>query len=182
MRQCIKLTSLEERSRAERREATPSSLVSTRRPSPSSNEGGPDFEGSQLSEADSELSAISSEAEESSFSGSDEIPIRHAGRKRKTKGKGLVQRLDGVKVDDDGIDLWKMTEEERMMTIYRMREKKRLERKAWEEARAPLKKKEQALKKILGRKLTNGERNFIALSHVSYSIHGRRSVNGLGVD
>ena len=59
-----------------------------------------------------------------------------------------------------------MTDED----LLSMREQKKAERRAWEEKRAPLKKKEQELKKLLGRKLTNGERNFIALSHVCANI------------
>ena len=53
------------------------------------------------------------------------------------------------------------------MKILERREKNRQERKAHEEKMKPIKAAEQALKKKLGRKLTNGERNFIRLEHVS---------------
>ena len=161
-----RLMALTERARAERGAATPSSLDSPKEPTPSSNDGESEFEGSQLTE--SELSSLSAESEASESSGSDRsIPIRHAARKRKFQGKGKGRRLDGGLVDEDGVDLSKMSEEERTTTIETMRAKKREERKAWEEARAPLKNKQEALQKELGRKLTNGERNFIALSFVS---------------
>lgn len=159
----------QDRARAGRGEATPSSLESPKEPTPSSNDGESEFEGSQLSEAESDLSALSAEPEDSDLSNDSKasVPMRHAGQKRKWKGKGKGVRLHGGLVADEGVDFSTMTEEEKQMTIFKMREKGRLERKAWEEARAPLKKKEVELKNQLGRKLTNGERNFIALSYVS---------------
>ena len=49
-------------------------------------------------------------------------------------------------------------------------QKRREERIKHEELMAPIRKAETQLKQKLGRKLTNGEKNFIRLAHVSYSL------------
>ena len=55
------------------------------------------------------------------------------------------------------------------MKVLERRQKAREERKKHEEVMKPIKEAERLLKKKLGRKLTNGERNFIRLEHVSSS-------------
>ncbi|WWC73435.1 uncharacterized protein I206_107403 [Kwoniella pini CBS 10737] len=91
---------------------------------------------------------------------------RSKGRKGKFAGKG--QTVDGKTYEEmaeelgsegEGLDL----DEMRAMTLRKMREKNRRDKKKAEEAAAPRKKKERELSKKLGRKLTNGERNLIAL-------------------
>jgi len=70
--------------------------------------------------------------------------------------------VDPALLDDGDVDAY-------MMTLAIKRQKAREERYAREEKMAPIRKKENQLKKELGRKLTNGEKNLIRLQHVSGS-------------
>ena len=145
-------------------------MQTKREPTPIFDDTESQFEGSQISDAQSELSSLSSEPEESDFSGSEQsVLIRRAGRKSNGNTKGRGVRLDGGLLDDYALDLANMTEEDKVMTIAKMKERRREERRAWTLARAPLTKQQHALRKELGRKLTNGEKNFIALSYVGPS-------------
>lgn len=103
--------------------------------------------------SDSPLSAPSdddSDDEYASYS-EDEKPKKPA--KKKTKRDSKSYRLDGGKVDPLP-DSWKhRSEEERAAELERIKEEK-----------AVIRKKEAKLKKELGRKLTQGERNLIRLS------------------
>jgi len=71
-------------------------------------------------------------------------------------------------LDDGDVDAY-------MMTLAIKRQKAREERYAREEKMAPIRKKENQLKKELGRKLTNGEKNLIRLQHVSGSSSKRQT-------
>lgn len=62
-----------------------------------------------------------------------------------------------------------MMDTEALQDYERIKEEKRAARRAREEEVAPFKKKERVMKKELGRKLTNGEKNLIRLEHVSPS-------------
>ncbi|WVF68688.1 hypothetical protein IAT40_003460 [Kwoniella sp. CBS 6097] len=138
-----------------------------------------------LSDDDSGLSTVLSdisadEAEmatesESDFSDEDsDDPLILKGKgKGKAKGKGKKfagrgRKLDGEWDEDIANELGSEGEgldpdEQRMMTISKARAKARAERREAEKAAAPRKKKERELSKKLGRKLTNGEKNLIAL-------------------
>ena len=110
----------------------------------------------------------------SDFSGSEtddsEVGLRKkpAGRKR---GWGAGRRLDDGDIElgemDPGL-LDDMDLETRSMTLASMRAKKRAERDRENELNKPIKAREKELKKELGRKLTNGEKNLIRLQHVSH--------------
>ncbi|WWC65602.1 uncharacterized protein I303_108222 [Kwoniella dejecticola CBS 10117] len=133
-----------------------------------------------LSDDDSGLSTALSEIsdEEAQFTDSDMdsddseesliLSSRKKGSAKKGKfaGKGLTldgrtyeEMADELGSEGEGLD----PDEMREMTLRKMREKHRRDRKKAEEAAAPRKKKERELSKKLGRKLTNGERNLIAL-------------------
>lgn len=107
------------------------------------------------------------ESDPSESSGSDD----EAPKKRRGKFKGKGRNLStGTKVkgvpDTLGIDLAGMDEVTKLMTIQKLQVKRREERKKWEENRKPIKDAEKKLKAELGRKLTNGEKNYIALKMV----------------
>ncbi|ORX37998.1 SNF2 family N-terminal domain-domain-containing protein [Kockovaella imperatae] len=90
---------------------------------------------------------------------------------RKSWGKG--KRLgDGESVEDAASTPLSVNSEEDpkvaprwVREVLAAKEKRRVERKKHEEIMKPIRKAEAALKKKLGRKLTNGEKNFIRLSH-----------------
>ncbi|WWD04077.1 hypothetical protein V865_002142 [Kwoniella europaea PYCC6329] len=86
---------------------------------------------------------------------------RFAGKGRSlADGKWIEELADELGSEGEGLD----PDEMKMMSLRKMREKARLERKRYEEAAAPRKKKEKELSQKLGRKLTNGEKNLVALS------------------
>jgi len=103
--------------------------------------------------------------------------------KRKGKGKGGKKYGAGRRLDTGDVDLGMLDPgilddqdvETRYMTIQKMAEEKRKARKAEELEMEPVKKEERRLKKELGRKLTNGERNLIRLKRVSSCVE-------LGID
>lgn len=149
-------------------------LAATRGEATLDSDSGSDFgaELTPLPDDDDPGSALSdlseSEAEESDF-GSD-VPKRKGKGKGKGQGRfaGRGNRLDGGKVSDlPVLDLDGMDEETRIMTLEKIKADRREERQRWKEAKAPLHKKYAALKKEIGRKLTNGEKNWIQLSMVS---------------
>ncbi|WWD20072.1 hypothetical protein CI109_104546 [Kwoniella shandongensis] len=128
-----------------------------------------------LSDDDTGLSSLPSDFSEAEYSSDDSdvsVPKTKKGKgkangNKKFQGRG--QTLDG-KWDDEladelgsegeGLD----PDERRVMTIKKMRAKAREERKQAEEEAQPRKMKEKELSKKLGRKLTNGEKNLVALS------------------
>ncbi|OCF43491.1 hypothetical protein I317_02641 [Kwoniella heveanensis CBS 569] len=137
---------------------------------------------SGLSTALSEISADEAEMateSETDFTDSDSddpLILRGKGKgKGKTKGKkfaGRGRKLDGEWDEDIANELGSEGEgldpyEQRMMTLAKARQRAREERRAAEESAQPRKKKERALSEKLGRKLTNGEKNLIALSMAS---------------
>lgn len=151
-----------------------------------------EFEASDLSDtplSDPESSGLSSEESEyasnpdsSNFKKSkSKKPIakpkfRSRFRKVSGKGKTTVSGDEDEDEDEDAAikeensmaeeDLDALDEETRMTTLKDMKEKRREKKKADEERLAPIKKEEARMKKELGRKLTNGERNIIRLVRV----------------
>lgn len=99
------------------------------------------------------------------------------GGKGRKVGDGLTPTSDGESVAEDGTadiaeddlddEAWFRLHEERMEEHSR-------KRKEDNERMAPIRKAEAALKKKLGRKLTNGERNSIRLVQVSFFFAGLR--------
>ncbi|WVR08301.1 hypothetical protein IAU60_005350 [Kwoniella sp. DSM 27419] len=123
-----------------------------------------------LSDISADEALVASDTESSYLSSSDsDAPLAKKLKGSKGKFAGRGQTVDGKwdeEIDDllgsegEGLD----PEEKRMMTLQKLKAKARSERRAWEKAAAPRKKKEKELAKKLGRKLTNGEKNLIALS------------------
>ncbi|ORY35020.1 SNF2 family N-terminal domain-domain-containing protein [Naematelia encephala] len=156
-----------QRVRTAQRQATPESIDA------SPDDSVSDFGGSDITPLsaldDSESEAVESEESGDAWSDdSDAGPKRKKAKKTKGKWKGKGRRLDGV-VDlsdpNTPIDLDGMDEETRTATIQKINQKRREDWKKAEEERKPIKDKQKKLKKQLGRKLTNGEKNFVALSH-----------------
>ncbi|KAK8849448.1 hypothetical protein IAR55_004781 [Kwoniella newhampshirensis] len=128
-----------------------------------------------LSDDDSGISSLPSDFSEDEASSSftdDSLPKTKkgkgkAGGNKKFKGRG--QTLDGKWADELEDDLGSEGEgldpdERRVMTIKKMRAKARADRQQAEEDAKPRRKKEKELSEKLGRKLTNGEKNLVALS------------------
>lgn len=170
-----------------------------------------EFEASDVSEealTDPESSGLSSEP--SDYNSDDNLTKKSKSKKKvipkfkpKTRGKkfpGKGQKLNGKDAadfseeedggsqaeEDDSMpeeDLDALDEETRIMTLKDLKEKRRNKRKADEERLAPIKKEEARMKKELGRKLTNGERNIIRLVRVStYCICSRLTLRvGVGL-
>ena len=120
-----------------------------------------------LSREDSPLSGLSSEGSDYDSDDSDAVVAKPKPARRGRVSRGRGQRLDGAEVDDNG-EPW-MMDTEALQDYERIKEEKRAARRAREEEVAPFKKKERVMKKELGRKLTNGEKNLIRLEHVSPS-------------
>lgn len=74
--------------------------------------------------------------------------------------------IDMAEEDLDALD-----DETREMTLTRMKEQRASKRAEEKEKMKPIRKAEAALKKELGRKLTNGEKNSIRLVLVSFRLH-----------
>lgn len=118
-----------------------------------------------------ELDFSDDSEEDSDFSSdlSDDSAPKPKGKGRATKRVGGGRRLDTGDIDLGSLDpgiLDDFDVETRHMTIQKMKEERRKARKAEEAEMEPIKKEEKKLKKELGRKLTNGERNLIRLKRV----------------
>ncbi|WWC93088.1 uncharacterized protein L201_008053 [Kwoniella dendrophila CBS 6074] len=112
------------------------------------------------SDFDSEDSlALAPQKKKSRKSGNGKGKGKFAGDGRTLDGKWIEELADELGSEGEGLD----PEEMKQMSLRKMREKARQARKRAEELAAPRKKKERELSKKLGRKLTNGERNLVAL-------------------
>ena len=107
-------------------------------------------------------------------------PKTRGGKTKKFAGKG--RKLgdstpgSGSEVEDESMaeeDLDALDDETREMTIQKMKEGKAAKRAEEKEKMKPIRKAEAALKKEVGRKLTNGEKNSIRLVLVSSLPAGR---------
>lgn len=164
----------------------------------SDDEFGSDFGGSGSGTGSDASSALSSEEEDSddpisigpgsgkskskskSKAKAKAAPKTRGGKTKKFAGKG--RKLgdstpgSGSEVEDESMaeeDLDALDDETREMTIQKMKEGKAAKRAEEKEKMKPIRKAEAALKKELGRKLTNGEKNSIRLVLVSSLPAGR---------
>ncbi|WVW86615.1 hypothetical protein I302_108668 [Kwoniella bestiolae CBS 10118] len=123
---------------------------------------------SDISADEAQITDSEDDMSESEYDSDDSLALQSKKKKGRFAGKGrsladgktYEELADELGSEGEGLD----PDEMRKMSIKKMRDKARSERRKADADAAPRKKKERELSKKLGRKLTNGEKNLVALS------------------
>ena len=127
-----------------------------------------DLESESEFEAAASESSLSTAEETASEATATDSEDYAPSRRRRGGGSGSgKQGKKGRGGRSDELDLEGMDEETKFMTLQKLKEKRKADKAIFEDEMAPVRRQEAKMKKELGRKLTNGEKNIIRLVLVS---------------